>query len=98
MPISFIRDKDAKPLRVVKKTEPCLIYAYGMRLRGFSPGCQPMDGYFSKFSEDAVSATEYHDILLYTRKLTEKECEEYELNEILVEVGFVQTTVEKEED
>ena len=52
-------------------------YVYGMRLRGFSPGCQPMDGFVERRDDpDRV----YHDILCYDRKLTQKEVVNYELD------------------
>ncbi|MBQ6800124.1 MAG: hypothetical protein IJP08_03330 [Bacteroidaceae bacterium] len=54
-------------------------YRYGMRLRGFSIGCQPMDGFVER-QDDTTG--KYHDILVYDRKLTEKELEEYELDEL----------------
>lgn len=52
-------------------------YFYGMRLRGFSPGCQPMEGLVGRI--DDVSG-KYHDILIYDRKLTDKEVRDYELD------------------
>ena len=55
------------------------IYSYGMRLRGFSPGCQPMKGFL--FTADDESGR-YHDLLVYDRKLTGKELSEYELDYI----------------
>ena len=53
-------------------------YLYGMRLRGFSPMCQPMDGLIHR--KDDWCRGRYHDILVYDRKLTDKELEEYELD------------------
>ena len=53
------------------------LYAYGMRLRGYSPGCQPKDGFVCRLDSDM-----YHDILLYDRKLTEQELRDYELDEL----------------
>ena len=53
------------------------LYAYGMRLRGYSPGCQPKDGFVCRLDSD-----KYHDILLYDRKLTEKEMRDYELDDL----------------
>ena len=53
-------------------------YRYGMRLRGFAPLCQPK-GVAAR--EDDLSGR-YHDILVYNRRLTEKECRDYELDEI----------------
>lgn len=52
-------------------------YVYGMRLRGFSPGCQPMAGLLEW--RDATG-TKYYDLLVYNRKLTDKECRDYELD------------------
>lgn len=52
-------------------------YLYGMRLRGFSPGCQPMNGL--KRSEQDYSG-KYWDLLVYDRELTEKELRDYELD------------------
>ena len=52
-------------------------YRYGMRLRGFSPMCQPMNGLLRR--EDDTSG-KYHDILVYSRELTEKELRDYELD------------------
>lgn len=54
-------------------------YRYGMRLRGFSPGCQPMKGFLRR--EDDTSGR-YYDIIIYNRKLTEMELYNYELDEI----------------
>lgn len=55
------------------------MYKYGMRLRGFSIGCQPMDGLVKR--EDDTSGR-YYDILVYDRELTKQELEEYELDEV----------------
>lgn len=53
-------------------------YKYGMRLRGFSPMCQP-HGVIRR--EDDTTG-KYYDIIVYDRKLTEKEINDYELDEI----------------
>lgn len=53
------------------------VYIYGMRLRGFSPGCQPLDGFLER-EDDPLN--EYHDVLVYSRRLTPEECAEYELD------------------
>lgn len=52
---------------------------YGMRLRGFSIGTQPMSG-LQRAEEDP--AGRYHNILVYNRNLTKKEQEEYELDDL----------------
>ena len=54
-------------------------YRYGMRLRGFSIGCQPMRG-LDRREDDP--AGKYHDILVYDRELTEQETRDYELDYI----------------
>ena len=54
-----------------------MMYLYGMRLRGFSPGCQPMIGLVER--QDDVTG-KYHDILIYDRELTDKELNDYELD------------------
>lgn len=51
-------------------------YKYGMRLRGFSPLCQPMNGLLKVEG----GSGKYHDYLYYERKLTDKELEDYELD------------------
>ena len=56
---------------------PRPIYLYGMRLRGFSPGCQPMEGLIER-TDDVLQ--EYHDILIYDRPLSKKEIRDYELD------------------
>lgn len=53
------------------------MYRYGMRLRGFSIGCQPMDGFVERRDD---RSGKYHDVLVYSRKLSEKEVKEYELD------------------
>lgn len=52
---------------------------YGMRLRGFAPMCQPKEGFVRR--EDDPSGR-YYDILVYNRKLTEKEVRNYELDPV----------------
>ncbi len=52
------------------------LYKYGMRLRGFSPMCQPMAGLVSAEEGDR----KYYNYLYYERKLTDKEVRDYELD------------------
>ena len=57
-------------------------FLYGMKLRGFSPGCQPgkgLIGWRDVDSKDNPPINAYHSILLYDRKLSDVECAEYEL-------------------
>lgn len=55
-------------------------YRYGMRLRGFAPMCQPMQGLLRR--EDDMDG-EYYDILVYSRELTTDEIADYELDAIV---------------
>lgn len=54
-------------------------YKYGMKLRGFSIGCQPMEGLI-RAEED--ESKKYWNILIYDRELTEKEINDYDLVKI----------------
>lgn len=55
------------------------MYKYGMRLRGFSIGCQPMEGFLRR--EDDPTGR-YWDVLVYDRLLTDRECKAYALDYI----------------
>ena len=55
------------------------VYKYGMRLRGFSPGCQPSDGLQGR--EDDPEG-KYHDVIIYSRPLSSEERRDYELDYI----------------
>ena len=59
------------------RKEKTVVYRYGMRLRGFSIGCQPKDGFLDR--EDDESGR-YYDILVYDRELSDQEVEAYELD------------------
>ena len=52
-------------------------YVYGMRLRGFSIGCQPMQGFVKRLDDELG---DYYDLLVYDRRLNEKELNDYELD------------------
>lgn len=52
-------------------------YVYGMKLRGFSIGCQPMVGFQERI--DDLSG-KYYDLLVYNRKLSKDELRAYELD------------------
>ena len=56
-----------------------MVYKYGMRLRGFSPGCQPKQGLVDR--EDDPDG-KYYDILVYSRELEPDEISGYELDYI----------------
>ena len=53
------------------------MFVYGMRLRGFSLGCQPMNGFVERL-DDATGR--YYDLLIYNRQLSDKEITDYELD------------------
>ena len=53
------------------------MYKYGMRLRGFSIGCQPKEGFIERL--DDISGR-YYDIIVYDRPLTQGELDAYELD------------------
>ena len=59
------------------------MYKYGMRLRGFSIGCQPKEGFVER-QDDPTGM--YWDILIYDRELTEDEMRHYSLD-FLGEIG-----------
>lgn len=50
------------------------MYYYGMRLRGFSVGCQPMKGFIRR--EDS---SEFWDVIVYDRELTAEEIRHFSL-------------------
>ena len=53
-------------------------FRYGMRLRGYSPGCQPK-GVLRR--EDDTTGR-YHDVIVYDRQLSADEIRDYELEEL----------------
>ena len=55
------------------------MFRYGMRLRGFAPLQQPMEGLVDH--EDDATGKYWH-ILVYNRKLSDKEVWAYELDEL----------------
>lgn len=60
-------------------------YFYGMKFRGFSPGCQPMDGLIDRYDHDDLPfspAGNFRDILAYDHRLSYFDEEEYELEYI----------------
>ena len=56
-----------------------MTYTYGMKLRGFSIGCQPKEGFIKRLDDNSGK---YHDLIVYNRKLTEEEVNQYELDYI----------------
>ena len=53
------------------------LYIYGMRLRGFSIGCQPKRAFYERRDD---TTGRYHDIIVYSEPLTDKELDDYELD------------------
>lgn len=54
-----------------------MLYKYGMRLRGFSIGCQPLCGIVRVKNSNC---NPYFSILWYSRELDQDEIEQYELD------------------
>lgn len=61
-----------------------MLYRYGMRLRGFSPGAQPEDGLVGRRDCHKVR---FHDIIVYNRPLTAAETDDYGLTYLGIENG-----------
>ncbi len=63
-------------------------YTYGMRLRGFSIGCQPKKGFLERKDD---KEGKYHDLIVYDRKLTDEEVKRYDLDLIESEEEMKET-------
>jgi len=74
--IRYNHTKD-EPAREGKKGEVKMRYSYGMRLRGFSIGCQPMNGFIEAVED---TSNKYWNIIIYDRQLTEEEENHYSLD------------------
>ena len=57
-------------------------YYYGMRLRGYAPGCQPMDGLVKRIDD---KTNVFYDILEYDRELAEDEADLYSFTPLVKE-------------
>lgn len=57
-------------------------YVYGMRLRGFAPGCQPKENFVERRDDPRGR---YWDLLVYDRKLMQKDERNYDLDFIKTE-------------
>ena len=78
------------------------LYKYGMKLRGFSIGCQPKQGFVERQDDNTG---EYYDIIVYDRKLTDEEITKFELvdlneqeDEMGNEVEFVEIEIDGEDE
>lgn len=54
-----------------------VMYRYGMRIRGYGIGCQPMHDLYA-YKDDITG--NYWSILLYHKKLSDKEVRDYQLD------------------
>ena len=54
-----------------------IVYKYGMRLRGFSPGAQPKEGFLER-EDDPLG--DYWDVLKYSRPLSTDERQQFDLD------------------
>lgn len=59
------------------------MYKYGLRLREVSPGCQPKD--FECFEHCNKRSTGYWSYVWYSRKLTEDELSNYNMDFLEIE-------------
>lgn len=59
------------------------MYLYGMRLRGFSIGCQP-SGVVKRIDD---TTGKYWDVIAYDRRLTDAETTSYDLDYIGEDAG-----------
>lgn len=61
-----------------------MTFYYGMRLRGFSPFCQPKDGLIGRATGNVNFASErfrqYKDVIAYDRELSVNELDGYDLD------------------
>lgn len=55
-----------------------IVYVYGMRLREYGIGCQPMKGLV--YYEYTCEGNEYYSYLFYDRKLADEEMKQYDLD------------------
>ena len=63
------------------------MFYYGMRLRGFSVGCQPMENLRGRVD---VTTDRYHDVIAYSRKLSENDLYKYDLDDVTKEGYIIQ--------
>ena len=75
--LQLARELSYQGKRNVRLEEMSVTYIYGMRLRGFSIGCQPMDGFIERYDDESGK---YYDILAYDRMLSVDELEDFELD------------------
>jgi hypothetical protein len=59
-----------------------MVFKYGMRLRPFGIGCQPMNGLEDVMDGVEKDGRHYWNVLIYSRELTEKELSNYELDRL----------------
>lgn len=62
-----------------------MLYVYGMKYRGYAPGCQPRGA--AERWDDFTG--KYHDLVVYDRALSDAEISDYELEYIGVAEGGV---------
>lgn len=77
-------DDPTNPLRFEEQYE-LVRFCYGMSERGFSIGCQPMEGLIEHCDD---KTGEFYDILTYDHRLTQDEINRYELTFIRHDYEF----------
>ena len=62
------------------------LFLYGMRLRPVGIGCQPTEGYIQRYEAEDLGflreneIARYHDVIAYSRKLSEEETRHFSLD------------------
>ena len=62
------------------------LFVYGMRLRPVGIGCQPKDGFVQRYEAEDLGflreneIARYHDVIAYSRKLSEEETRHFSLD------------------
>lgn len=64
------------------KTNENMFYTYGMRLRPFDIGCQPMDGLVNIEDGKTINGKYYWNFLTYNRELSNDEVSSFDLEKM----------------
>lgn len=56
------------------------LYKYGMRLRPYGMGCQPMENYVCCDDGATADGWRYHNFVYYTKRLSEKDADHFDLD------------------
>lgn len=56
------------------------LHKYGMRLRPYDIGCQPMQGFVCCADGAVVDGRRYHNFIYYTERLSNEDASHYDLD------------------